>query len=87
MGLIQSEIERQGVATVGISIVRRFSEERKPPRTVVVKWPMGHPLGEPGNAGQQTALLKKAIEALETIKTPGAIIDLPYRWKERGDWG
>ncbi|MBI5970979.1 MAG: hypothetical protein HY884_07480 [Deltaproteobacteria bacterium] len=87
MGLIQREIERQGTATLGISIVRRFSEEIKPPRTVFIKWPMGHPLGEPGNVRQQTTVLKKAIESLTAIKTPGTIIDLPYRWGRREDMG
>ncbi|MBI5561552.1 MAG: hypothetical protein HY894_01670 [Deltaproteobacteria bacterium] len=85
MGLIQRAIEEAGVPAVGISIVRRFTEETKASRSVFVKWPMGHPLGEPGRADQQTAVLKRALSALESITAPGTIIDLPYRWK-REDW-
>ena len=81
MGLIQREIERGGISTVGISIVRRFSEEIKPPRTVFLRWPYGHPLGEPFNVAQQRTVLIDALNALYTIKTPGEIIDLPYRWR------
>ena len=85
MGLIQREIEKAGIPTAGISIVRRFTEETKAPRAVFLKWPMGHPLGEPGRDKQQITVLKKALETLETIKEPGTIIDLPYRWRRYED--
>ncbi|RMG00802.1 MAG: hypothetical protein D6726_10740 [Nitrospirae bacterium] len=82
MGLIQREIERAGIPTVGISIVRRFSEKVKPPRTVFLRWPFGHPLGEPFNIDQQRTVLLEAFRALYTIEEPGTIIDLPYRWRK-----
>ena len=50
-----------------------------------VKWPMGHPLGEPGRAAQQTAVLRSAFKALVAAKGPGTIIDLPYRWRRYED--
>ena len=81
MGLIQREIERSGIATIGISIVRDYSEKVKPPRTIFLKWPFGHPLGEPGNVPQQTAVLLQAFEALTTISQPGTIVDVPFRWR------
>jgi len=79
--LIQREIERVGIATVGITIVRAYTEKIKPPRSVALNWPFGHPLGEPGNRQQQRAVLLEALKALYGIKTPGAIIDLPFRWR------
>jgi len=85
VGLIQREIEKQGTPTIAISIVRRFTEETKSPRAVFLKWPLGHPLGEPGRTGQQMTVLKSALRALETITVPGTIIDLPYRWKRYED--
>lgn len=81
MGLIQREIENVGIATIGISIVREYSEKVKPPRTVYLRWPFGHPLGEPGNIRQQTTIVLDALKALYRIETPGTIIDLPYRWR------
>jgi hypothetical protein len=81
VGLVQREIERVGIPTIGISIVRNYSEKVKPPRTVFLRWPFGHPLGEPFNVAQQRAVLADALVALYTIETPGAIIDLPYRWR------
>lgn len=81
MGLIQREIEKNGISTIGISIVRKFTEKVKPPRTIFLKWPFGHPLGEPFKKDQQRAVLLKAFDALNSIESPGEIIDLPFRWK------
>jgi D-proline reductase (dithiol) PrdB len=81
VGLIQREIEKTGIATVGVSIVRQYTEKVQPPRTVFVKWPFGHPLGEPGNASQQRTVVLEALKALYAISTPGEIIDLPFRWR------
>jgi hypothetical protein len=81
VGLIQREIEKIGIATIGISIVREFTEKVQPPRTVFLRWPFGHPLGEPGNIRQQRAVLLEAFRALYGISTPGEIIALPFRWR------
>ncbi|MEE9615146.1 MAG: hypothetical protein V3W31_09425 [Thermodesulfobacteriota bacterium] len=85
MGLIQREIERAGIPTISVSIVRKLTEEVKAPRAVFLRWPMGHPLGEPGRVDQQTVVVKRALEALEKIKEPGTIVDLPYRWRRYDD--
>jgi len=81
VGLIQREIERVGIATIGISIVREYSEKVQPPRTVFLRWPFGHPLGEPGKPEQQRAVVLEALRALYQIRQPGTIIDLPFRWR------
>jgi D-proline reductase (dithiol) PrdB len=81
VGLIQREIERAGIPTIGISIVRDYSVKVKPPRTVFLRWPFGHPLGEPFNAAQQRVVLAEAFAALCGIQRPGEIRDLPYRWR------
>jgi hypothetical protein len=85
VGLIQRAIEAAGIATVSISIIRGLTEQVRPPRAVFLRWPFGHPLGEPGNRDQQMTILKEALRALKTIDTPGQIIDLPYRWR-RADY-
>jgi hypothetical protein len=81
VGLIQRAIEAAGIATVSISIIRGLTEQVRPPRAVFLRWPFGHPLGEPGNRDQQMTILKETLRALKTIDTPGQIIDLPYRWR------
>ncbi len=79
--MIQREIEKEGIPTIGVSIVRKYTEKVKPPRTVFLRWPFGHPLGEAFNREQQRVVLAEAFRALYSIDRPGAIIDLPYRWR------
>jgi len=81
VGLIQREIESAGIPTIGISLVREYTERVKPPRTVFLKWPFGHPLGEPFNVDQQMTVLTATFRALHEIQTPGTILDLPLRWR------
>jgi len=81
VGLIQREIEKAGIPTIGISLVRKFTEKVKPPRTIFLKWPFGHPLGEPFHRAQHRAVLMKAFDALHGIREPGEIIDVPFRWR------
>ncbi len=80
-GLIQRVLEAEGISSVGVSIERKFTEEIKPPRSIYLKWPYGHPLGEPGNVKQQRAVMNKAFELLETATQPGVIDDIPFRWR------
>lgn len=61
--------------------MKKYTEKVKPPRSVSIKWPFGHPLGEPFNHLQQRAVLIEAFRAMYAIDTPGMIIDLPFRWK------
>ncbi len=81
MGLIQREIEKEGIPTTGVSIVRKYTENVKPPRTVFLRWPFGHPLGEAFNKAQQRVVIAESLRALYTIREPGTIVDLPYRWR------
>ena len=81
VGLVQRDIEYQGISTVGISIVREISEKVKPPRTYFLKYPFGHALGEPFNKKQQMAIFKECLDVLESAQEPGIIVDSPYRWR------
>lgn len=81
MGLIQRAIERAGIPTISISVNRPYTEKIKPPRSIYLHWPFGHPMGEPGNIHQHAAVLAKAFEALYEIQTPGRIWDVNWRWR------
>lgn len=82
MGLIQRSIEEAGIPTVSISLKREITEKIKPPRAVYLHWPLGHPMGEPFNVAQQRRVLIDALQAAVSIKTPGTIINLAYRWRK-----
>ena len=64
VGLIQSVIEKMGIATVSISLLREVTERVAPPRALVVDRPLGFPLGEPRNKELQTRIIMAALELL-----------------------
>ena len=81
MGLIAREIERAGIPTVTLSVVREASVRSPAPRTVFVPFRLGQVFGEPGAEVQQRAVLMATLEAFGRLRQPAAILDLPYRWK------
>jgi D-proline reductase (dithiol) PrdB len=66
---------------VSISLVRDITVQVRPPRALCLRWPFGHPLGEPFAVAQHGRILRDMLQALETMQEPGAIIDLDYRWR------
>ncbi len=60
-------------------MVKSFShraQEMKVPRTVVVKHPMGRPLGAAGDAQRHHAVIAAAFDLLETASTNNSIIEV-----------
>ena len=81
MGLVQRAIEAAGLPTVSISLVKALTLQVRPPRAVFLRWPLGHPLGEPGHRAQQRQVLLDALGLLETAPAPGALLEPGYRWR------
>ena len=81
MGLIQRAIEADGISTIGISILKEVTQKVRPPRSVFLRYPFGHPLGEAFNVKQQRAILLDALCGLETIVEPGTILEPGYAWR------
>jgi hypothetical protein len=81
VGLIQRAIEAEGIPTVGISILKEVTEKVRPPRTLFLRYPFGHPMGEAFNVAQQRTILSDALTGLEGITEPGAILEPGYRWR------
>jgi D-proline reductase (dithiol) PrdB len=79
--LIQRAIEAEGIPTVGISILKEVTQKVRPPRSVFLRYPFGHPLGEAFNVAQQRTILLDALRALETIAEPGTIVEPGYAWR------
>lgn len=91
MGLIARTIEAAGIPTVCVIGLREIAEKVRPPRTVYLKWPFGHPLGEPGNRAQQASVVQYALRALYTVTEPGTILEPGWRWRRESyamptDW-
>ena len=70
MGLIQSVIEKSGIATVGISLLREVTEKVNPPRTLFADLPLGYPLGRPNDPRLQKEII---TSALDLLRDPGPL--------------
>jgi hypothetical protein len=68
--LLQAAIERAGIATVSISLLREVTSALKPPRALFAPFPMGYPLGEPNNAPLQHRIIAAALGLLERNSVP-----------------
>ena len=53
----------------------------KPPRALFLRYPFGHPMGEPFNVPQQRAILAAALDALATVAVPGTIVEPGWAWR------
>jgi hypothetical protein len=86
VGLIARGIEEGGISTIYIGSCRDMMALVKPPRSVFVDFPLGHPCGRPKDIAQQTRILQDALDALVKIKNPGEMVDLPYEWERPFSW-
>jgi hypothetical protein len=76
VGLVAAELERQGVATVAIQLLREVAERVRPPRALCVPFPHGYPLGAPNDVALQHAVIEAALRMLEDPGlTPPALSD------------
>lgn len=70
VSLIAAEIERRGIPTVCLILIREVAEEVRPPRALVVPFPLGYPLGRPHDAEAQRDVMMAALELLEREDVP-----------------
>lgn len=63
-------IERAGVPTAGISLVREHSEAARPPRALAVPFDFGHPFGAPGDVELQHRVLRALLQLFECERGP-----------------
>ena len=74
--LVAAELERQGISTVVIQLLRNVAEKVRPPRAMFVPFKHGYPLDTPGDAGRQHAVIEAALKLLEDPSlTPPALRD------------
>jgi len=75
VGLIQSIIERAGIPTVSVTLLREITERVTPPRTLFADFPLGYPLGIPNDAALQTEIIVAALGLLGEGVPPAIIRD------------
>ena len=75
VGLLAGVLERLGMATVCIALVRSVAEKVGPPRALAIPFRFGAPLGEANDAAGQTAVLRAALSLLEAPGPPPVLRD------------
>jgi D-proline reductase (dithiol) PrdB len=76
-GLLQSIIEKSGIATVSISLLLDVTQRVEPPRVLAVDKPLGYPFGEPNNAERQKRVLLAALNLLSCAVAESLIVAFP----------
>lgn len=77
MSALGHYLEEEGIATVGISLIRPQTENTKPPRALWVPFELGRPFGPPTNPAFQKRVILAALRLLERETGPVIIEDFP----------
>jgi hypothetical protein len=72
--LIAAEIERRGIATACIVLLREVAEKVRPPRALAVPFPHGYPLGAPNDPRKQREIMLAALRLLDREGPPPVIV-------------
>lgn len=75
VGLVQSVIEKSGIPTISITLLRKITERVRPPRALAVDRPLGYPLGEPDNAPLQRRIITAALQLLAQSVSEGLLVE------------
>jgi len=76
VSLIAAELERQGISTVAIQLLRHVAERVRPPRALFVPFRHGFPLDQPAQPRRQCLVIDAALALLEDpALTPPALVD------------
>ena len=76
MGGLSHYLERAGLPTAGISLVRRQTEHIKPPRALAVDFELGRPFGAPNEPVFQRRVLEALLALFEAPGGP-VLADFP----------
>ena len=74
VSLIAAELERRGIATVCIILLRQIAEKVRPPRALSVPFRHGYPLDAPNDAARQRRVVEAALALLERDATPPLLV-------------
>jgi hypothetical protein len=69
-------LEREGLATAVIAIIRRHAERIRPPRALAVPFELGRPMGAPNAPAFQRRVLTALLDLLKSAKGP-VLVDFP----------
>ena len=65
---------------MAVSLCRDITYQLQAPRAVALRFPFGNPFGSFMDAPMQARILRDALSLIDTVKSPGEIVALPYDW-------
>ncbi len=65
VSLVAAELERRGIATVAIQLLRNVAKRVRPPRALFVPFRHGYPLDAPSDPARQHAVIEAALRVVE----------------------
>jgi hypothetical protein len=73
--LVAAELERRGLSTVAIVLLREIAERVRPPRALAMPFRHGYPLDTPADPPRQHAVTDAALRLLEdaSLKPPALV--------------
>jgi hypothetical protein len=84
VSLVAAELERHGIASVAIQLLREVAERVRPPRALFAPFAHGYPLGAPSDAALQHAVIEAALQLLERPESqPPLLVDFEPGRSER----
>ncbi len=76
VSLVAAELERQGIATVAIQLLRDVAKRVRPPRALFVPFRHGYPLDVARSPARQHAVIEAALRVLEiSERRPPVLVD------------
>ncbi|MEX2179448.1 MAG: hypothetical protein WD801_12110 [Gemmatimonadaceae bacterium] len=79
VGLLAGALERHGIASVCIALVRSIAEKVRPPRALAVPFRFGAPLGESNDAAEHLEVMRAALALLAEPGPPPILRDYRTR--------
>jgi len=70
------------MATVTLSWMPELTRKVGVPRLAGISYPLSRPLGRPGDADGQRAVLRATLDLLERATGPDFYVELPFEWPE-----
>ncbi len=78
VSLVAAELERHGISTVVIQLLREVAARMRAPRALFVPFKHGYPLGAPNDPERQHAVIDAALKLFEDpALTPPVLADFP----------
>ncbi|MBE7520494.1 MAG: hypothetical protein HS107_14745 [Thermoflexaceae bacterium] len=86
MGLAARQAEAAGIPALCMSSALDITRSVNPPRAAFLDFPLGHTTGKANEPGLQRAIMLEALDAFTSLREPGQVKLLPFRWDEDDSW-